>query len=75
MRELIAKAIKARKDIAIDALAITGNSSFPQLDVQSSTLVAAEEEADISKYARICFDTKTQNFFSEKHQKTSLVSA
>lgn len=49
MRELMAKAIKARNDIAIETLAINVNSSFPQLDIQSSTLVAAEDDADISR--------------------------
>lgn len=47
MRELNAKAIKARKDTPIDADAISVNSSFPQFDIQSYALVAAEEDADI----------------------------
>lgn len=54
MRELTAKAIKARKAIATEALAIFVNSSFPQLDCQSSTRVAADEAADIRRYASIC---------------------
>jgi hypothetical protein len=51
MRELKAKARKARKDIAIEALAISVNSSFPQFETQSSTRVTAAVEADISRYA------------------------
>lgn len=47
MRELNAKAVKARKDTPIDADAISVNSSFPQFDIQSYALVAAEEDADI----------------------------
>lgn len=57
MIELKANAAKARKDIAIDALAISVNESFPQFDAQSSTLVAAEEDADIRRYASICIST------------------
>lgn len=45
-----AKATKARKDIHTDALAISGNLSSPQLDFQSSTLVAADDDADIRRY-------------------------
>ena len=52
--ELKAKAAKARKDIPIDALAISVNSSFPQFDCQSSTRVAADDDADIRRYARTC---------------------
>ena len=54
MRELKEKAAKAKKDIPIDALAISVNSSLPQFDTQSSTLVAAEDDADIRRYAKIC---------------------
>lgn len=53
MIELKAKAMKARKDIAIDALAISVNASFPQFVAQSSTLVAEEDDADIIRYASI----------------------
>lgn len=51
---LIAKAAKASKDIAIDTLAVSVNLSSPQFDTQSSTLVAAADDADIRRYARIC---------------------
>lgn len=54
MRELKAKAIKAKKDILTEAVAISVNSSFPQFDTQSSTLVAADDDADINRYANIC---------------------
>lgn len=54
MIELKANEMKARKDIAIDALALIVNSSSPQVDVHPSTLVAAEDDADIIRYARIC---------------------
>lgn len=54
MRELKAKEMKARNDIAIDAEAINVNLSPPQLEIQSSTLVAADDDADIRRYARIC---------------------
>jgi hypothetical protein len=50
--ELIAKAIKARKANATEALAISVNSSFPQFDCQSSTRVAADDADDIRRYAR-----------------------
>lgn len=53
MRELKAKAAKAKNDIPTDALAISVNSSFPQFDCQSSTRVAADEDADIRRYANI----------------------
>ena len=49
MRELKAKAIKAKKDILTEAIAISVNSSFPQFDTQSSTLVAADDDADINR--------------------------
>lgn len=49
MRELAAKATKARKDIHTDALAISGNLSLPQLDCQSSTRVAADDDAEIRR--------------------------
>lgn len=52
MSELIAKATKARKAIPIEAVAISVNSSFPQFDTQSSTRVAADDDADIRRYAR-----------------------
>lgn len=35
-------------------MAISVKSSFPQFDTQSSTLVAAEDDADIKRYANIC---------------------
>lgn len=53
MSELKANATNARKDIPIDAVAISVNWSFPQFDTQSSTLVAAEDDADTRRYARI----------------------
>lgn len=46
MSELKPKATNARKDNATDAFAISGNSSSPQLDCQSSTRTAAEDDAD-----------------------------
>jgi hypothetical protein len=49
MRELKANATKARKAIPTDALAISVNSSFPQFDCQSSTRVAADEDADMRR--------------------------
>lgn len=49
MRELKANATKARKAIPTDALAIIVNSSFPQLDCQSSTRLAADEDADMRR--------------------------
>jgi len=49
MSELTAKATKARKDIPIEAVAISVNSSFPQFDIQSSTRVAADDDADIRR--------------------------
>nr|GLL18646.1 hypothetical protein JCGZ_09609 [Ipomoea trifida] len=49
MRELKAMAINARKDIVTAALAISGNLSFPQFNRQSSTRVAAEDDADIRR--------------------------
>lgn len=54
----MAKATKAKNAIATEALAIIVNSSFPQLDCQSSTRVAAADEADINRYASICFINK-----------------
>lgn len=45
----MANAINARNDILIDAVAISVNSSFPQFDTQSATLVAAEDDADIRR--------------------------
>uniref|UniRef100_A0A2P2JV68 Uncharacterized protein n=1 Tax=Rhizophora mucronata TaxID=61149 RepID=A0A2P2JV68_RHIMU len=53
MRELKAKATNDRKDNAIDAFAIAGNSSLPQLASQSSTRKEAEDDADTIRYARI----------------------
>ena len=50
MIETKAKARKARKDIQTDAVAISGNMSSPQLDFQSSTRVAADDDADIRRY-------------------------
>lgn len=46
--------MKARKANAIEALAISVNSSFPQFDCQSSTLVAADDADDIKRYAKTC---------------------
>jgi len=46
--------MKARKANAIEALAISVKSSFPQLDCQSSTRVAADDAEDIRRYARTC---------------------
>lgn len=54
MRVLSAKAAKASKDIATDRVAISVNLSSPQFDTQSSILVAAADDADIRRYARIC---------------------
>lgn len=51
MSELQAKARKAKKDIAIEAVAISVKSSFPQFETQSSTRVTAAVDADISIYA------------------------
>lgn len=51
IRELQANARKAKKDIAIEALAISVKSSFPQFETQSSTRVTAAVDADISRYA------------------------
>lgn len=51
MRELIAKAMKARNAITMEALAFSVNLSFPQFDSQSLTLVAALEDADTNRYA------------------------
>lgn len=51
MRELKAKARKSKKDIAMEALAISVKSSFPQFETQSSTRVTAAVDADISRYA------------------------
>lgn len=62
MIELKAKAMKARKDSAIDALAISVNASFPQFDAQSSTLVAEEDDADIIRYASICTGMRTKDY-------------
>lgn len=55
MRELAAKATNARNDIEMEAVAISGNLSFPQLDCQSSTRMVADEDADIRRYAIICW--------------------
>lgn len=49
MRELVAKAMKARNAMAIDAVAINVNWSLPQFEIQSSTLVAADDDADIKR--------------------------
>ena len=49
MRELAAKATNAVKDSPTDALAISVNLSFPQLDSQSSTRVAADDDADMRR--------------------------
>lgn len=50
----MAKAANARKDILTDAVAISVNLSFPQLDCQSSTRVAADEDDDMRRYASTC---------------------
>lgn len=49
MSELNAKATNARNDNVTDALAICGNLSAPQLDCQSATRTAAEEDADMRR--------------------------
>lgn len=54
MIQLEAKATNATMDNPTDVVAISGNLSLPQLDCQSSTLVAADEEADRRRYAIIC---------------------
>lgn len=51
MSELIAKAMKAKNATTMEALAFSVNSSFPQFDSQSFTLVAALDDADTNKYA------------------------
>jgi len=61
MSELIAKAPKDRNDIPTETVAISVNSSFPQFDCQSSTLVAAEDDADIKRYATTYSSICTQN--------------
>lgn len=58
--------MKARNDIPIDELAINVNSSPPQLEIQSSTLVAADEDADIRRYARIWYKREKHNFSLSK---------
>jgi hypothetical protein len=65
MSELIAKAEKARKDIPIETVAISVNSSFPQFDCQSSTRVAAEDDADIRRYATTYTSICTQNMLAQ----------
>lgn len=37
-----------------EAVAISVNSSFPQFDCQSSTLVAADDDAEMRRYASTC---------------------
>lgn len=54
MIELTANAKNARNETLMDAVAISVNSSLPQFDTQSSTLVADADEADINRYAIIC---------------------
>lgn len=54
MRELNAKATNARKENVTDALAMAGNLSLPQLDSQSSTRKAADDDADNKRYVNIC---------------------
>lgn len=54
MRELSAKATKARKAMLTEAVAISVNSSFPQFDCQSSTRVAADDDAEMRRYASTC---------------------
>lgn len=51
MSELIAKAMKPRNAMAMEALAFSVKSSFPQFDSQSFTLVAALDDADTNRYA------------------------
>jgi hypothetical protein len=65
MSELIAKAEKARKDIPTETVAISVNSSFPQFDCQSSTRVAAEDDADIRRYATTYTSICTQNMLAQ----------
>lgn len=57
--------MKARKAIAIEALAISVNSSFPQFDCQSSTRVAADDADDIRRYARTCPSNSSQKLTRE----------
>lgn len=76
MSELMAKAMKARNAIPTEALAISVNLSFPQFDCQSSTRVAADEDADIRRYAKTCqseFDKKVD--FSNKLKPCSWLLA
>ena len=63
MRELRAKATKAKKDTAIDAAAMPVNSPTPQFDTQSSTMVAADDDADIRRYARVYLPVESTNHF------------
>jgi hypothetical protein len=65
MSELVAKAEKARKDIPTETVAISVNSSFPQFDCQSSTRVAAEDDADIRRYATTYTSIRTQNMLAQ----------
>lgn len=60
----MAKAMKAKKDMAMEALAMSVNLSLPQFAFQSSRRVAAEDDADIRRYARIC----SEIFRSVSHQ-------
>ncbi|MFS7970603.1 hypothetical protein Hanom_Chr09g00822861 [Helianthus anomalus] len=53
MTELNAKARKAAKPKPTDTVASSGNLSAPQFDFQSSTLVAADDPDDISRYVSI----------------------
>lgn len=49
MRELKPSDKNARKDKPTDAFAMSGNSSFPQLDCQSSMRTEAEDDADMRR--------------------------
>lgn len=51
MIELIEKAEKAKKDIVIEMTIRPVNLSLPNMETQSSLQLAADDEADISKYA------------------------
>ena len=62
MRELKAKASEATKDSTTDVLAIAGNWSLPQLDIQSSTRVKADDDAETRRYA-ITYNKTTGTYY------------
>jgi len=57
--------VKARKETPTDAVAIDGNLSWPQLDIQSSTRVKADDEAERRRYAKIFHSNKNIHPFSD----------